>query len=267
MSPPVISPRFPNSAWVKAPRRFVLAGADWTSVAIPVRYGVFDHPTGGRCLIDTGYTHRVTRGPRPLFLRAYAGALRPKLTADALPDAEPKVDTILISHLHADHVSGLKDYPAARLFAHAGGVRHFLEAGVHGRIRHGVFDALLPASMQARITPFESLGVMEAPLGLGPAWDVFDDGSVLAVDLPGHMRGHTGFVFPQGAAPPILYAGDAQWMADAILDDRPPGPPAAWIMDSLEQDRTTRKRIKAFVAGGGRLVLCHDPRPLAPEVA
>jgi hypothetical protein len=46
------------------------------------------------------------------------------------------------------------------------------------------------------------------------------------------------------------------------MEDRVPGPPAAWIMDDLEADRKTRARIKAFVRAGGRLVLCHDPQPI-----
>lgn len=251
-------PTFPNSAWVSAPERFILRAGALAPVRLPVRYGLFDHPTGGRCLIDTGYSRRVTQGKRSLPLQAYAGILRPALTEQALPEACPAIDIILISHLHADHVSALKDYPNARLMAHAGGVRHFVEGSRLGRVRHGVFDELLPGGFCTRIIPFESCPLVEAPLGLGQGWDVFGDGSVLAVDLPGHMRGHVGFVWPK-LERPLLYAADAQWLSRAVLEDRPPGPPAAWIMDSLEQDRHTRDRIAAFVKAGGELVLCHDP--------
>jgi glyoxylase-like metal-dependent hydrolase (beta-lactamase superfamily II) len=250
-------PLFPNSAWVSAPERFVLAGGAWARLRLPVRYGRFDHPIGGACLIDTGYSGRVTEGPRGLALRAYAGVLRPQLTPEALPGGLAP-DTILISHLHADHISALKDFPGARLLAHGGGVAHWLGVSRLARVRHGVFDELLPDDFAARVEPFEALPLVAAPLGLGPGWDVFGDGSVLAIPLPGHMRGHVGFCWPR-LARPLLYAADAQWLAGAILQDRPPGPPARWIIDSIAEDRATRARIAAFVAAGGELRLCHDP--------
>jgi glyoxylase-like metal-dependent hydrolase (beta-lactamase superfamily II) len=189
-TPPIIQPHFPNSAWVHAPERFVLRGGRWRKIAIPVRYCMFEHPAAGTCVIDTGYTTRVTQGRRPLLLRAYAGVLRPRLTVEALT-SDTKVDVILISHLHADHVSGLKDHTNAQLYVHGGGARHFAEGSHFGRIRHGVFDSLLPDQFSQTATLFEDLAVVDCPLGLGPGWDVFGDGSLLAVDLPGHMPNGT----------------------------------------------------------------------------
>ena len=61
----------------------------------------------------------------------------------------------------------------------------------------------------------------EAPLGLGPAWDIAGDGSLLVVDLPGHHDGHVGLCFPKRAQP-LLYATDVQWLMRAVLEDRAP---------------------------------------------
>ena len=112
----MIEPEFPVSAYVHAPERLVLKGGRRTKIAIPVRYGLFQHPTAGTCLIDTGYSARVTSGPRSLALQLYASLLRPALTGESLPGRVRDVSVILISHLHADHVSALKDYPNARIF-------------------------------------------------------------------------------------------------------------------------------------------------------
>lgn len=255
-------PTFPNSAFVRAPERFVLRGGRWKAIDIPVRYGLFPHPRVGTCLIDTGYSPRLTMGKRSLPLRLYASALRPRLQAHALPVAAPKVDAILLSHLHADHVSALHDYPNAAIYADGDGVDHFLRASATTRIRHGVFRELLPDNFLERLKRYETLPTTEAPLGLGPARDVFGDGSVLAVPLPGHMRGHTGFVWPK-LDPPLLYAADAQWLARAVMEDRAPGAPARWIMDDLNADAETRRRIAAFARAGGEVVYCHDPDPIA----
>jgi glyoxylase-like metal-dependent hydrolase (beta-lactamase superfamily II) len=261
-----VSPRpvFLNSAFVKAPERLVLRGGRWSSIQIPVRFGLFEHPTAGKCLIDTGYSRRVVAGPRSIFLRAYAGLLAPRLQPDALPAAAPSVDAILLTHLHADHVSALRDYPQARIYADGAGVDHFLGGSAANRIRHGVFRELLPNDFRDRLVRLETLTLVEAPLGLGPARDVFGDGEVLAVPLPGHMRGHTGFLWPK-LSRPLLYAADAQWLARAVMEDRPPGAPARWIMDDMRADAGTRKRIARFARAGGDVAYCHDPEPLAAK--
>jgi len=256
----VIGPTFINSATVAAPERFVLRGGRWAPLAIPVRYGRFEHPQAGLCLIDTGYSARVTSGPRSLPLTLYAAMLRPRLCAPSLP-ATNDVAAILLSHLHADHISALRDYPHARLFASGVALDHFLHSPTAQRVRHGVFRELLPTDFLERVTRYESLPHAEAPLGLGAAFDVFGDGAVLATPLPGHMRGHFGFVWPK-LDPPLLYAADAQWLARAVTEDRAPGVPARWIIDSAEDDAATRARIAAFACAGGRVVYCHDPEPL-----
>lgn len=253
---------FPNSATVRVPERLVLKGGRWTPVDLAVRYGRFTHARLGPCLIDTGYSARVTRGRRSLPLTLYAAILRPKLTTAMLPESVPGARTILLTHLHADHVSALRDYPEARLVGDTGAVEHFLAASAFGRTRHGVFRELLPEDLSARLVPLESLPIVEAPFGLGPARDVFGDGEVLGVPLPGHMRGHTGYLFAK-QAPALLYAGDADWLAQAIREGRTPGAPARWILDDPAAGRETAKRLNRFAAAGGRIILCHDPEPLA----
>jgi glyoxylase-like metal-dependent hydrolase (beta-lactamase superfamily II) len=249
---------FPDSAGVTVPEALVMKGGRWKSIRLAVRYGRFAHPTAGKCLIDTGYSARVTRGRRSLPLALYAAILQPKLTEQALPQAAPGIDTILLTHLHADHVSALLDYPEAAVYADLEAAEHFLNAGAFGRTRHGVFRELLPEDLLSRIRPLEAAPLVEAPLGLGPARDVFGDGEVLAVPLPGHMRGHTGYLFAR-LDPPLLYAGDAGWLARAVREGRQPGPPARWILDDPQADIDTARRLNAFAAAGGRIVLCHDP--------
>lgn len=252
---------FPNSAIVKAPENLILRDGRKSWIELPVRYGVFTHERAGRCLIDTGYSARVTRGTRSLPLRLYEAILRPRLTEHALPDAQGSVDTILVTHLHADHVAALRDYPLARIFADRDAILHFLESDLQG-LPHGVFRELLPDDLLDRLVDFAGLPVVEAPLSLGKGFDVFGDGSVLAIPLPGHMRGHTGFCFPQ-QDPPLLYAGDAQWLSQAVMEDRLPGAPASWILDDEHDCHQSAARIRAFSRAGGQVVYCHDPE--APE--
>ncbi|MFN7055663.1 MBL fold metallo-hydrolase [Hyphomonas sp.] len=251
---------FPDSAGVYVPERLVLRGGSWRWIRLAVRYARFRHPVAGPCLIDTGYSARVTKGPRSLPLSLYAAILRPALTESALPQASPDIRAILLTHLHADHVSALRDYPDASIYADAAGTAHVLKTGAFSRLRHGVFGELLPEDFETRLVPLSSVLTVAAPFGLGPAQDVFGDGEVLAIPLPGHMRGHTGYLFAR-QDPPLLYAGDADWLWTSIREARAPGPPARWILDDPSAAEQTSGRLRAFAAAGGRIVLCHDPEP------
>lgn len=243
------------SAIIHAPEALLLKNGRWQDCAVPVRHLSFTHPRLGRCLVDTGYTSRLTRGPRSLPLRIYSALLRPRLQDPGTPDA---VDTILVTHLHADHVCGLKDFPNAQIYAAGSGLAAYAEKRGPHQLRHGVFAELLPDDLSARAIRFETLPQVQAPFGLGPAADICGDGSVLAVPLPGHMRGHTGILWPNRTRP-LLYAADAEWLAAAVMQERTPGFPAALVPDDPAAAVTTRARLRAFAAAGGEVWYCHDP--------
>ncbi|MEZ5946924.1 MAG: MBL fold metallo-hydrolase [Hyphomonas sp.] len=257
----MIQPVFPVSAHVRAPEKLVLRGGRWARIAIPVRYGIFEHPAAGTCLIDTGYSQRTISGRRSIALKLYARALNPILTRESLPANVPDPSVILVSHLHADHVSALKDYPKARILADGPSLNRFVNSNWMAQVHKGCFAELLPDNLGARAESFHDFPEVEAPLGLGPARDIFFDGSVLAVPLPGHMRGHTGFLFPKRQRP-LLYAADANWLRSAIMEQRSPGYPARFILDNPSDAEETNRRIRAFVEAGGELALCHDPEPV-----
>src|SRR5260370_40017300 len=56
---------------------------------------------------------------------------------------------------------------------------------------------------------------------LGPAHDLFGDGSLLLVQLPGHARGQMGLL-ARTTRGRILFAADGSWLRQAIREDRPP---------------------------------------------
>src|SRR5689334_19267980 len=106
---------FANSAWVSAAERLILRGGTWQSVRLRVRYGLFFHPAAGPVLVDTGYTPEALSGDRRgRMLRLYGALLKPQLNADeqVLPLlrrfglSPDDIRTIIVTHFHADHISG-----------------------------------------------------------------------------------------------------------------------------------------------------------------
>jgi len=259
---------FFTSSLLHKPERLVLKGGRWAKVPLRVRVGYFHHPKLGHTLIDTGYSAYVTdpRLSSDRFLALYRKLLGPSLvSSDPMTDGLARlgitremISTIIVTHFHADHVGGLKNFPKARVVCSEPAWTVCRDGSDFGNARHGLFKSLLPDDLAERLDFVQTAAQIEGPLDLGPCWDITGDGSVLAIDLPGHLDGHIGMCFPKFKTP-CLYAVDAQWMRQAVTEDRVPGAPAKWVHRDGQATFETVRKVQKFVQAGGDLVLCHDP--------
>ena len=259
---------FANSAWVSPAERLILRGGSWQSVRLRVRYGLILHPTAGPVLVDTGYTPEALTGEgRSRMLRLYGAVLRPELNAaeQVVPVlkrfglAPGDIGTVIVTHFHADHISGLSLFPNARFIASDAAWARVKARTPRQNLRHGVFAELFPADFEARLDSLSSKWRIEPSGGVPGGADLFGDGSVIAVDLPGHADGQFGLLFG-GLERPLLYAVDAQWLLAAIADDRSPGFPATLIAEDIAAIDATSTTLRRFLATGGQVMLCHDPQ-------
>lgn len=255
-------PVFANSAWVSAPEWAVLGGGGLRKRRLQVRYGVLDHPRVGPVLIDTGYTEHTTLAPnRSVALRTYNRLLRPRLNPagqlERLGLSPGDVRAVIVTHFHVDHVSGLRAFPNARFLA-SGPVWARISAKSHWQnLRHGVFAELLPDDFSARMDPIEKARQVTAP-GLPKSYDLFGDGRVLALPLPGHADGHFGVYFRDCD---LLYATDTQWLAAALPEAKRPFLLPRLVSDDVEAGRRSSELVARFQAGGGKVLMCHDDAP------
>lgn len=263
-------PIFANSATVRAPERLMLRGGRWQSLDLHVRYGLYLSETAGPVLIDTGYTrHAVSDPGRSLGLRAYSVALRPKLLAEGQPEAvlarfnlrRKDVTRVIVTHFHADHVSGLSQFPNARFTVSAWGWISLQAKSRFDNLRHGIFPELLPPDFADRVDLVEAAPAAQHSKG----HDLLGDGSILSLPLPGHADGHFGLIFPQ-LPRPLLYAVDAQWLRDALPKDRRPGFPSRLIAADPNALDASSDLVETFVRHGD-VVLCHDPHPSPYDLA
>lgn len=258
-------PVFANSAWVAAPERAILRNGSWQRRLLQVRYGLFIHPKVGPTLIDTGYTSRcLEMSGRSLALRSYARVLSPQLVSKE--QAGPflahfglipaDISRVIVTHFHADHVSGLKDFPNARFTATGKAWAQVQRNTAFRNLRYGVFAELIPRDFCTRLDVIEQ-AMPKKIAHLPDGHDIFGDGSVLAVPLRGHADGHFGLLFDQ-LDKPLLYATDTQWVSDALLPERRPRLLPRLISHSFKDVVRNCDQVKAYRDAGGTVMLCHD---------
>jgi glyoxylase-like metal-dependent hydrolase (beta-lactamase superfamily II) len=266
---------FANSAWVSAAERLILRGGSWKSVRLRVRYGLIFHPRAGPVLVDTGYTPEALTGERRgRMLRLYGALLKPELNAaeQVLPVLErfglsPRdIRAVIVTHFHADHISGLSLFANARFIASDAAWARVKARTPRQNLRHGVFAELFPPDFEARLDGLSAKARMEAEGDVPGGADLFGDGSVIAVDLPGHADGQFGLLFA-GLDRKLLYAVDAQWLHAALTENRSPGFPATLIAKAAPAIEPTSAMLRRFLAAGGEVMLCHDPAPTPYDLA
>ena len=261
-----------DSAFVTVPGGLIVRGRGARRVRVSVRYGLIDRGADGLCLVDTGYGPAVTMGDgRSRMLRVYNAVLRPRLIDAHQPRSVlaamgaklADVRTIVLTHFHADHVANLADFPEARILASGVAAKTLAEMGPARALHHGVFKELIPATVWGRISAIEDFALKPTWTRLYNGHDLFGDGSYLAVPLPGHALGHFGLVWRE-AGNAVCYATDATWALEALQQDRT----ARLARAVVFQDRTaaveTENLLRAFIAEGNEVRLCHD---IVPETA
>jgi glyoxylase-like metal-dependent hydrolase (beta-lactamase superfamily II) len=255
------------------PERLVMRGGAWQQMACHALVGLIRHPRHGLMLFDTGYAPRILTATEAWPYRLYQYAtplhLRPELAlvtqlaARGISSAE--VGHVIISHLHADHLAGLSDFPAATMVISAQALQAGLTLNGVAALRRGYIPALLPRQRVGKALTVP-LGHLRGPAlpHLGPTHDLFGDGSILLLALPGHAYGQMGALL-QTIAGPMLLAADGAWTSRAIREGRPPARLTNLIVDDPRAVRATLNNLRAFAKARPdvRIVPCHCPEVFA----
>lgn len=230
-------------------------GGAWKMVRFPAFAFLLKHPQHGAMLFDTGYSEHFFNATQQLPERLYRISTPPRLGKKeslrsqlAQEGMEPaSVTTVMLSHLHGDHIGGLRDFPSSKILCSREALEDLRERGRVSALKHGLLPELLPPDFDQRVrwiedTPRATLSSEFCEFGAG--YDLWSDGSMLAVSLPGHAPGHYGLLFRAVGDEQVFLIADAVWSSQALIDGiAPPAFVTSWL-GNTELYRATLGRLQ-----------------------
>ena len=158
-------------------------------------------------------------------------------TRAIVEEAGEPVQGVLLTHLHMDHVMGMRDVPAAvPVYVGPGDAS---ERSLMNLFQKGIYDDALAGKAALREMRFapDPDGVFDGVL------DVFGDGTLWAIWVPGHTPGSVAYLArtPNG---PVLLTGDACHSAWGWTHGVEPGT----FSDDRAKSADSLARLERFVA-------------------
>lgn len=254
------------------PQIMSIRDGSWRPAVFPSLAMLIVHPVEGPMLFDTGYDPAFLAATQPLPERFYRWltpvtlAPEEQLTVQlARHGVDPRdVRHLILSHFHADHMAGTHNFPNAAIHCARAGLEAACKGGRFAAVRQGVLRALIPADMSTRARFFEDAPRVPLSRDLAPferGADIIGDGSVIAVELPGHCPGHWGIVMRDVAVGDHFVVGDAAWSSDAIRRNMPAPAIASGFLGDTATGRATLAKLHALWSRNPdvKLTPCHCP--------
>lgn len=209
-------------------------------------------------LFDTGFGSKVDEHWKtiPSLMRALSSYTKETPAATQLVQKGIALDEVkmaVISHSHWDHISGLVDFPGLEVWMPQTEL-DFIRAHRYPGLIDQMIDGLKVHAFLFSNGPYENF---ETSL------DLFKDGSIVLVPLPGHTPGSTGMFVNLKSGKRFLFIGDLTWSSEGI--DIPAERPwlARYLVDMDEAEvRRSILKVNALKSTDPALVVvpAHDRR-------
>jgi len=242
----------------------------WTEPQ-PILAWAIEHPEG-LIVVDTGDTADINRpGYFPWWHPFYKIGI--KLIVDRADEIDRRlvdaglstadVRWVVLTHLHSDHVGGLKHFPNAEIIVSR---REYVDATSFSGKMMGYLAQHWPSWFQPRLIDFDDIGTSPSPFQGEGRGEVSGDApfpgafpltaarDVWIAPTPGHTPGHMSVIVQDGLQNYFL-AGDASYTTDAMMNLQVSG-----VSMEAKLEWSTLSAVRNFVKSTPTLYLpSHDP--------
>jgi glyoxylase-like metal-dependent hydrolase (beta-lactamase superfamily II) len=216
-----------NTAWVRTRKSLLLAGAKFEPFKVATLFAVIEHPQKGIILFDTGhhtqfytatqkFPYRIHKILTPCDLKEEENAVN-QLMKTGINSREVKA--IIISHGHADHIPGIVDFPDAKIILN----KVELDCMCWDHTKRNSVKLLRNAYLKSlynhcrnEIMPVDFNIRGKSHGAFHQAVDLWDDGTMYLVPLPGHTKGQMGLYMNDIESRDLFFVGDAAYLQDNI---------------------------------------------------
>ena len=224
---------------------------------VPIKFhalfGLISHPSYGWILYDTGYTTRFHE-----ITNSYPNKLYSKITkVEVSPKEEVKsqlrhfnltptdIKHVIITHFHADHIGGLKDFKNATYYCSKAAYKQMSKISSFLGLFRGILKDLIPDNFTSNLKLIENVAIPIPDDIFGIKYDLFGDESLFIYNLPGHAAGQIGLQVKTEKQGYFLIA-DACWNQKTYKDFVLPPSFTRLIFDSWKDFKNSIQKINSF---------------------
>ncbi|MGN7942838.1 MBL fold metallo-hydrolase [Virgibacillus sp. 6R] len=236
------------------PEKIILSNGSFKSVKFPATVALLNHETYGYILFDTGYASHFLEATKRFPFSAYA-KITPvtftetksiKYQLEEIGINQKQINYIILSHFHGDHTAGLKDFPYAKILTFKKAYEHIVTKSKFQALTKGCLLELLPENIEERLIFIDEMDEKQLSKSYGDfsiGYDVFEDESVIAIDLTGHAIGQFGIFVNLQSGKRVLLCADAVWVSEAFEQLIFPHWIANVIIEDVEMYRNNLKKL------------------------